>query len=119
MLKFWLAAYVLMLAAVVGGLFALRANIVSEMSTPAAEADWKRWKVEAAKENGATGPVQRTVPKSNEPPLLILMRDYFPASLVGLLLPLTALYWFIAWLVHGVARQSPPKRDQNPRAADL
>ncbi len=36
-----------------------------------------RWKAEAAKEDGTAGPVQRTVPKSNEPPLLILMRDYF------------------------------------------
>ncbi len=94
------------MATIVGGLFALRANVLSEMSTPAAEAEWNRWRAEAAKEDGTTGPVQRTVPKSNEPPLLILMRDYFAASLVGLLLPLSALYWFIAWLVRGVRQSS-------------
>jgi hypothetical protein len=114
MLKFWIAAYVLMLVAIVAGLFALRASVLAEMSTPAAEADWMRWKAEAAKEDGTAGPVQRTVPKSNEPPLLILMRDYFRASVVGLLLPVSALYWFIAWLVHGVATQSAEARLRSP-----
>lgn len=106
MLKFWIAGYILLLATTIAALLALRSNIVSEMGTPTAEAQWNRWRAEAAKEDGSTGPVQRTVPKSNQPPLLILMRDYFAASLIGLLLPLSALYWFIAWLIRGVTRQT-------------
>src|SRR5262245_8605742 len=106
MLKLWVAVYLLLMAALVGGLFAVRSNVLSEMSSPAAEAQWQRWKAEAAKEDGTHGPVQRSVPKSNEPPLLLLMRDYFAACIAGLLLPITALYWFIAWLARGVTRQS-------------
>ena len=91
MLKFWIAGYALLLITIVACSFAIRSNILSEMSTPAAESEWNRWRAEAAKQDGSTGPVQRTVPKSSEPPLLILMRDYFAASLVGLLLPLSAM----------------------------
>ncbi len=116
MFKFWLAAYLVLFTAIIGGMFAYRARVLSDMNTPAAEAEWNRWRAEAANENGTTGPVQRTVPKSNEPPLLILMRDYFMASLVGLLLPLSALYWFIAWLARGVVSQASAKPDENPTA---
>ena len=89
------------------------------MGTPTAEAEWNRWRAEAAKEDGSTGPVQRTVPKSNQPPLLILMRDYFPASLIGLLLPLSALYWFIAWLVRGVSAASESAITRCSRAVEI
>jgi hypothetical protein len=105
-LSLWIAAYVAMVMTVVVGMFVARANILSEMSTPTATEEWNRWRAAAAEQDGTHGPVQRTVPKSNVPPLLLLMRDYFPASLVGALLPLSALFWFIAWLIHGVTQQS-------------
>lgn len=117
MLKFWIAGYVLLLASFVVGLCVLRANVLAAMGTSAAEADWNRWRAEAESQNGAAGPVQRSVPKSNVPPLLLLMRDYFPAALVGLVLPVSALYWFIAWLICGVTRQSSPHSPSAPRGS--
>jgi hypothetical protein len=45
------------------------------------------------------------VPKSTEPPALVLMRDYFIVSLVGAILFTTVLYWVIAWFVMGILRQ--------------
>ena len=51
------------------------------------------------------GPVRRRVPKSTEPPALVLMRDYFGVSLIGAVLFTTVLYWVIAWFVMGILRQ--------------
>ena len=106
MLKYWLLAYLILLCALVGGMYLLRSNVLAKMGTAEAQRDWNAWRAEAAKEDGSSGPVQRTVPKSPVPPLYLLMHDYFAAALVGLLLPTSALFFFIAWLVTGVMKQS-------------
>ena len=51
-------------------------------------------------------PVQRRVPKSNEPPALVMMRDHFAVSLFAAVLFSTMLYWVLAWFVMGV--NQPP-----------
>jgi hypothetical protein len=100
------AGYLLFAALLITGMFLVRQTMVPELSTPQSQADWTAWRAEAAQQDGTHGPVQRTVPKSAEPPLLILMRDYFPACVLGLLVPLSALYAVIAWLACGIAHQS-------------
>jgi hypothetical protein len=42
------------------------------------------------------------VPKSTEPPALVLTRDYFSVSLGGAVLFSSLLYWVIAWFVTGI-----------------
>ncbi len=101
-----LAGYLLFAALLVAGMYLVRQTMIPELSTPQSQADWTAWRAEAAQQDGTHGPVHRTVPKSTEPPLLILMRDYFPACVLGLLVPLSALYAVIAWLACGIARQS-------------
>jgi hypothetical protein len=98
--------YVAMIAAIVIAMISWRQSIITVMSDPDSQASWNDWRAEAAKEDGAHGPVQRTIPKSPEPPMLVLMRDYFPGCLMGLLIPSSALYAVIAWMACGVARQS-------------
>ncbi len=100
------AGYLLFAALLGAGMFLVRQTMIPELSTAQSQADWNAWRAEAAQQDGTHGPVQRTVPKSPEPPLLVLMRDYFPACVLGLLVPLSALYAVIAWLACGVARQS-------------
>jgi hypothetical protein len=97
--------YFVFAAALVVGMFSVREGLVPELSTPQSQADWNQWRTEAAQQDGTHGPVQRVVPKSPEPPLLVLLRDYFPACVVGLLVPLSALYAVIAWMACGVLRQ--------------
>jgi hypothetical protein len=98
--------YIALVALVAYGMTAWRQSLLTNLTTPEAQSSWNEWRAEAAREDGTHGPVQRTVPKSPEPPSLVLMRDYFPACLAGLLIPLSALYGFIAWLALGIARQS-------------
>ncbi len=96
------AGYIALAAIVIGGMFWLRGSVVANLSTPEAKADWQSWRTKAAQDDGTHSPVQRTVPTSAEPPALVLMRDHFAAVLAGLMLPITGLYVFVAWIGVGV-----------------
>src|SRR5262245_12836088 len=100
-----IAGYMALVGLVVWGMTAWRQAVVTNLSTPQAQAAWNEWRAEAAQEDGTRGPVQRVAPKSPEPPMLVLLRDYFAACVVGLLAPLSALYAFIAWIIWGMLRQ--------------
>jgi hypothetical protein len=52
-------------------------------------------------------PVPRRIPKSAEPPALVLTRDYFAPSLFGALFFSSLLYWVIAWFVTGILSSRP------------
>jgi hypothetical protein len=101
-----IVGYTLLIAAVFIGMFAWRRDVLADMATPEAQSEWNDWRTKAAQQDGKHGPVQLTVSKSPQPPVLVLMRDFFPACVIGLLVPLSALYGVIAWLVCGVLRQS-------------
>jgi hypothetical protein len=105
-----IVGYILFATAIVGGMIVARQIMVPELSTSQSQADWNAWRTEAAHENGTHGPVQRAVPKSPEPPLLVLLRDYFAACVIGLLIPASALYAVIAWMICGVIRQAKTNR---------
>ena len=110
MIGLLIVGYLLFLGAIVGGMMFARATMVPELSTSQSQADWQAWRSEAAQQDGRHGPVQRAVPKSSEPPLLVLLRDYFAACVVGLLVPASALYAVIAWMICGVIRQAKGNR---------
>jgi hypothetical protein len=101
-----IAGYLLLVVAVIVAMLAWRRDVLSDMSTPQAQTEWNDWRAKAAEQDGKHSPVQLTVSKSPQPPVLVLMRDYFPACVIGLLLPLSALYAFIAWMACGVLRQA-------------
>ena len=101
----WFLLYVLMLAGVTWGLSRYRSQAVETYSTAKAGSDWQDWRA-AAERIGSEGPVQRTAPKSIEPPALVLMRDHFPACLgISLLLSSCLFLWFMI-CVRGAMRPS-------------
>jgi len=105
-----IAGYFALIGLVVWGMNAWRESVVTNLSTPQAQVAWNEWRAEAAHDDGIHSPVQRVAPKSPEPPMLVLLRDYFAACIFGLLAPLSALYVFIAWISWGVLRQAEQKR---------
>jgi hypothetical protein len=102
----WLAAYVALMSGVVGGMLWVRRSVLDEYATPESIADWQSWREDVIKEQTSPGPVERRVPKSLEPPALVLMRDYFAVSIVGAVFFTSILYWIGAWLVTGALRTS-------------
>lgn len=49
---------------------------LAEVSSPAAQADWDRFREDMREQSGDRGPVRRKVPRSAEPPERIWLRDY-------------------------------------------
>jgi hypothetical protein len=97
----WSIGYVALLGAVVGAMIWERHKVLTESSTPTSLADWEAWRADVRQQQTNPGPVERRVPKSNEPPALVLMRDYFAVSIVGATFFTSILYWIMAWLITG------------------
>jgi hypothetical protein len=99
----WLTAYFVTMAAIVLGMRNYRAVAIETYGTNEAGENWQDWRT-AAKELGKGGPVQRSAPKSNEPPPLVLMRDHFAACLGISLLLSSCLFGWLMICVRGVLR---------------
>lgn len=97
----WLLAFVALLSAVTGFMLQARQHALRDLSTPAAQAEWQRWRDEAAKQSTGKGTVQRRVPSSNEPPTLVLLRDHFAVCLTGSLIFSAALFGSLMLMARG------------------
>jgi hypothetical protein len=95
-----------MTGAVVWSLLAARQWALANLSTADAVSDWQTWRDDVKQEQAEPGPIARRVPKSDEPPGLVLMRDYFVVCLVGALVFTALLYWVLAWFVTGMLKSS-------------
>jgi len=91
---------------VVVALSQFRTRVLDELSTPEAQARWQKWKNEADQ----PGPVRRQAPKSEEPPMLVLMRDNFAAILVAALTFYSFLFGLAVLLGRGILQRAPIDR---------
>jgi hypothetical protein len=89
---------------IVLGMARIRASTIAELSTPAEQAHWQKWKTDAARQDGTTGPVARREPKSDEPPTLVLLRDHYAVIVVASLTFYTFLFGLAVFLGRGIAR---------------
>ena len=94
--------YVVFLCVLVWVLLAARQRVLTTESSPAARENWQAWRAEAKRQQDGNGPVTRRVPKSSEPPSLVLLRDHFVISFAILVVLSSALYFTIAIMVRGV-----------------
>jgi len=110
-LRLWLILYLETITLAGWALMSEREYVLRELSSEKATSDWNLWRADAESQSGQddqpiVGPVQRRVPKSDELPLLILMRDYFiPASLFCMF-GITGLFFFLAFVTQGMTRQT-------------
>jgi hypothetical protein len=102
--RLWIVGYVVLAGAVVGTMFWLRQSAVADLSSPKSISDWHQWREDVREQQTNRGPVERRVPKSDEPPALVLIRDNFGVLLVGALLFSSLLYWIMAWFVTGILK---------------
>jgi hypothetical protein len=111
-----IAGYMLLLGAIVWSLIEARNWALTELATPESLREWESWREDERQQDQRAGPVRRRVPKSADPPALVLMRDYFAVSLVGAVLFMTLLYWVIVWFVYGILRSSARSTPDHPPA---
>jgi hypothetical protein len=114
---FWMqfGVYVLMLMAIVSAMFWSRRAAERRYGTVEAQADWQAWRSAVQRQVEDRG-VDRRVPQSSAPPVLVLLREHFAACLaIGLIIS-SALYWTLAFMIGGV--WSSPSRGMARNGGD-
>jgi hypothetical protein len=111
----WTPLYVVLIVAVVAGLWYARREALAIYTTPAARAEWQKWVAEAQRQERGEGPVRRRAPRTDQPPAAILMRDYFLTCLAAALLLVTALFWSLAFMMHGAFLVRPRAESNGSR----
>ena len=90
----WLLVWLTVMVVTVAVMSGIRRRSVSHFGQPDQNSAWQQWRDAAAK----GGPVERRVPKSDEPPTLRLMRDHYAVSLIGILVFESAIVLFLGVL---------------------
>ncbi len=93
-----------LMAITVASLCALRNWAQTEFSTTDSKRQWNQWKDETARQAEGTGPVHRREAKSDEPPTLVLLRDYFFVAVTVVILLGTVMYVSLFAMIRGAAR---------------
>lgn len=95
---------------------------LAALDRPAARADWEAFRAEMRRQSGPAGPVQHKVPKSEEPPLVVWLRDHAWLAVAAWVALGGTLGGVIAAMVIGAARPAPagsaaglPPEDQPTR----
>ncbi|MFM7137097.1 MAG: hypothetical protein ACKO1M_08515 [Planctomycetota bacterium] len=112
---FVLLAWLVTLAAPPVLLARWRATRLTELADPAVQANWTAFRDAMRSQTDRSGPVQRKVPKSAEPPELVWLRDYFWLAVAAWLVLGGVLGGFLALFVLGVA--SGPRGPSAPAPA--
>ena len=96
-----------------------REGRLAELTAPAIQADWDGFRAAMQRESGRTGPVQRKVPKSAEPPELVWLRDYPALAVTAWVAFVGILGGFVGLLALGMlgeaaarsAAENQPRRE--------
>lgn len=96
-----LIGWLLLIGAVTTAFSFARNAALSTLGTEEVQGQWDTWRQEAREQAGGKGPVKRSIPKSAEPPALVLMRDYFAVSLTAALVLSSSVYVSFAWFLRG------------------
>jgi len=104
----WVVGWLMLETAIVGWLVTRRPEWIAAQGTAEQQAAWQTWREEVAheaklaKQNEQTLPVQRKIPKSSEPPTLVMLRDHFPVVLVAAVTFSSLSFGFIALITRGL-----------------
>ena len=109
----WAPIYFALLAGVVLGMFAARDWALADLSAPASLADWQQWREDVRTEQERPTTVERRIPKSTEPPMLVLMRDQYGVLLGAAVVFSSLLYWVFAWLITGMMKTPVQSRQDS------
>lgn len=94
-------------------LLQLRAGWLEALESPAVQADWDAFRRDMRAQSGrdapVTGPVQRKVPRSEEPPLKVWLREYVGLAVAAWVLFGSVLFGFFAALIVGLFTQNQPR----------
>jgi len=102
------------LAATGGGMLRARAWAFATYGGDQSQVEWDEWREDVKKNTENPTYVKRRMPKSVEPPALVLMRDYFPICMAGALALTGVLVGTLLFFVRGAASQNRAFLDRSP-----
>ena len=97
----WILLYAGMITTIVVVLLGVRQQVQQDAQDPVAQQHWLDWVKTAQEQSSSDGPVQRRAPRSDAPPLTLLMDRYFVACLVASCLFATALFATLVFMIQG------------------
>jgi hypothetical protein len=97
----WFLIYVSMITSIIWGLNSYRTKAISQFSSPQSQADWNAWVEEVKSQEDQDNSVARRVPKSGEPPTLVLLRDHHVSCVGGALMLSSALFFTLMVMIRG------------------
>ena len=106
--------YDVLVAGILYGLFMVRQSAMDTFGTAESKQAWEDWRQHVAKQADGGSPVERTVPRSTEPPSLVLLRDHFATCVLTSLLMSSVLYWAIMFFLRGAMSGPRIVVDFNP-----
>ena len=110
--RVWLAGYLMTMAAILCGMISLRNKQLDGNHSASTQADWQEWRHEAERQSTGKGPVQRSIPKSLDPPLRVLFSQNFSILVVFALIFGSTLYFIFYFFVRAtLSRQAEIHRD--------
>jgi hypothetical protein len=88
----------------------VRRRVLADDAQAAARAEWQTWKQAVERGGAELGPVARRPLESDEPPAVVLLRDYLAAVAIGCGVFVSLTYLFLAVAVTGLLGPSlaPP-----------
>jgi hypothetical protein len=84
-----------------------RETRLAELTAPGVQAQWDAFRADMRRASDRSGPVQRKVPKSLEPPELVWLRDFFLLAVVAWLVLAGVLGGFLVFVAVGATKPSP------------
>jgi hypothetical protein len=85
-------------------LWSTRDRWLADLDQPAVQAHWDQFRSDMKAQSDRSGPVQHKVPKSDEPPLRVWLRDYFGLAVAAWGVLGTTLYIFMSFVILGLIR---------------
>jgi hypothetical protein len=110
----WLIGYALFAVAVVWSVLAARSWALTELATPESTAEWEAWREDVRAQQNTPAPIRRRVPKSAEPPALVLARDYFAIVMTAAVVFSSLIYWVLAWMISGTLTSASNATSDHP-----
>lgn len=105
----WVVVYAVLMLGITAALWYARTAALASFSAAQSQGDWEEWREAVREGETNAGTVQRKVPKSAEPPTLVLLRDHFGGCLATLLVFSSLLYAALAFMIRGVLLSPAPK----------
>ncbi|MCS5572761.1 MAG: hypothetical protein NZ789_07470 [Pseudomonadales bacterium] len=97
----WILLYVGMIATIVLLLLRVQQQVQNDTLNPETQQHWDQWVETAREQASGAGPVQRRAPQSKDPPLSVLMDQYFLVCVVTSCVLATALFLTLVFMIQG------------------